>query len=72
MEFGVQFFPDVGPAERSAEAYWSDALHLTGLCDELAYTTVRTVEHYFHRYGGPARSTSGGFSRRWRRRPPGG
>jgi len=52
MEFGLQFFPDVGPSERPADAYWSDALHLTGLCDELGFTTVRTVEHYFHRYGG--------------------
>ncbi|MGH7333690.1 MAG: LLM class flavin-dependent oxidoreductase [Candidatus Rokuibacteriota bacterium] len=52
MEFGLQFFPNVGPDERSAEAYWSDALHLTGLADELGYTTVRTVEHYFHPYGG--------------------
>ena len=52
MEFGIQFFPDVGPAQRSAEVYWGDALHLTGLCDELGYTTVRTVEHYFHPYGG--------------------
>jgi alkanesulfonate monooxygenase SsuD/methylene tetrahydromethanopterin reductase-like flavin-dependent oxidoreductase (luciferase family) len=52
MEFGLQFFPDVGPAERSAAAYWDDALHLTGLADELGYTTVRTVEHYFHPYGG--------------------
>jgi len=52
MEFGIQFFPDIGPEQRSAEQYWSDALHLTGLCDELGYTTVRTVEHYFHPYGG--------------------
>ena len=52
MEFGIQFFPDVGPQQRSAQDYWRDSLHLTGLCDELGYTTVRTVEHYFHPYGG--------------------
>lgn len=52
MEFGIQFFPDVSPQQRSAETYWADALHLTGLCDELGYTSVRTVEHYFHAYGG--------------------
>jgi alkanesulfonate monooxygenase SsuD/methylene tetrahydromethanopterin reductase-like flavin-dependent oxidoreductase (luciferase family) len=52
MQFGIQFFPDVGPSDRAADAYWSDALHLTGLCDELGYTSVRTVEHYFHPYGG--------------------
>ena len=52
MEFGIQFFPDVSPEEKSAADYWSDALDLAGLCDELGYTSVRTVEHYFHRYGG--------------------
>src|SRR5215475_13700182 len=43
MEFGIQFFPDVGPAEKSAQAYWGDAL---------GYSHVRTVEHYFNAYGG--------------------
>ncbi|MBM3489375.1 MAG: LLM class flavin-dependent oxidoreductase [Alphaproteobacteria bacterium] len=52
MEFGLQFFPDVGPAEKSAESYWREALHLTALCDRLGYGSVRTVEHYFHPYGG--------------------
>jgi alkanesulfonate monooxygenase SsuD/methylene tetrahydromethanopterin reductase-like flavin-dependent oxidoreductase (luciferase family) len=52
MEFGIQFFPDVGPEERSGADYWAQALHLVGLCDELGYTSVRTVEHYFHPYGG--------------------
>src|SRR3990172_3157126 len=52
MEFGIQFFPCVGPSERSGDAYWSDSLHLVGLCDEPGYTPVRTVEHYFHPYGG--------------------
>lgn len=52
MEFGVQFFPDVGPNEIPADRYWADALKLVDLCDELGFTSVRTVEHYFHRYGG--------------------
>jgi alkanesulfonate monooxygenase SsuD/methylene tetrahydromethanopterin reductase-like flavin-dependent oxidoreductase (luciferase family) len=52
MEFGIQFFPDVGPAEKSGEAYWQDALALVDLCDELGYSHVRTVEHYFNPYGG--------------------
>src|SRR5215470_17089235 len=52
MEFGIQFFPDVGPAEKSAQAYWQDALALVGECDDLGYTHVRTVEHYFNAYGG--------------------
>jgi natural product biosynthesis luciferase-like monooxygenase protein len=52
MEFGVQFFPSVGPAEKPADQYWQEALQLTDLAEELGFTTVRTVEHYFHPYGG--------------------
>lgn len=52
MQFGLQFFPAVAPSEKSAEQYWREALHLVSLCDELGYTNVRTVEHYFHPYGG--------------------
>ena len=52
MEFGIQFFPDLGPGEQSGADYWAEALHLVGLCDALGYTSVRTVEHYFHPYGG--------------------
>jgi alkanesulfonate monooxygenase SsuD/methylene tetrahydromethanopterin reductase-like flavin-dependent oxidoreductase (luciferase family) len=52
MEFGIQFFPDVGPAEKSAAAYWEDALALVAACDDLGYAHVRTVEHYFNAYGG--------------------
>ena len=52
MEFGIQFFPDIGPAVQSGRDYWQESLHLVGLCDELGYTSVRTVEHYFQPYGG--------------------
>ncbi|MGE4013575.1 MAG: LLM class flavin-dependent oxidoreductase [Alphaproteobacteria bacterium] len=52
MEFGIQFFPDLGPEKKPADKYWAEALHLVGLCDELGYTNVRTVEHYFTPYGG--------------------
>jgi alkanesulfonate monooxygenase SsuD/methylene tetrahydromethanopterin reductase-like flavin-dependent oxidoreductase (luciferase family) len=52
MEFGLNFFPSCAPEERSAADYWADALYLCGLMDELGYTHVRTVEHYFHVYGG--------------------
>ena len=52
MRFGVQFFPDVGPDVKSAQTYWQEALHLVSLCDELGFDNVRTVEHYFHPYGG--------------------
>jgi alkanesulfonate monooxygenase SsuD/methylene tetrahydromethanopterin reductase-like flavin-dependent oxidoreductase (luciferase family) len=52
MEFGVQFFPAVGPALKSPAQYWGEALQLTRLADQLGYAHVRTVEHYFHAYGG--------------------
>lgn len=52
MEFGIQFFPAVGPAERPANEYWNGAIELTRLAESLGFTSVRTVEHYFHPYGG--------------------
>jgi len=52
MQFGINFFPNVGPTEKSAQEYWDEALHLTELADQLGYHHVRTVEHYFHPYGG--------------------
>lgn len=52
MEFGLQFFPDIGPGVKPADAYWDECLRLVDLCDELGYGNVRTVEHYFRDYGG--------------------
>ena len=52
MEFGIQFFPDVGPERKSGEAYFAECLQLVDLVDELGFTSVRTVEHYFRDYGG--------------------
>lgn len=52
MEFGISFFPNVGPEEKSGAQYWGEALELVGMCDALGYSHVRTVEHYFHPYGG--------------------
>jgi natural product biosynthesis luciferase-like monooxygenase protein len=52
MEFGVQFFPSVGPDRKSAAQYWDEALHLTRRAEQLGFAHVRTVEHYFHSYGG--------------------
>ena len=52
MEFGIQFFPDVGPDIQSGQDYWDEALRLVDHMDELGYTNLRTVEHYFHPYGG--------------------
>ncbi|MGE0736618.1 MAG: LLM class flavin-dependent oxidoreductase [Alphaproteobacteria bacterium] len=52
MQFGLNFFPSVGPSEMSAEQYWQEALSLAELADSLGYTHIRTVEHYFEPYGG--------------------
>src|ERR1700726_1963443 len=52
MQFGVQFFPDVRPEEKSGEAYFQEALDLAEEADRLGFSHVRIVEHYFHYYGG--------------------
>ena len=52
MQFGVQFFPDVMPQEKSAEHYFREALDLAEEADRIGYTHIRIVEHYFHYYGG--------------------
>ena len=52
MEFGISFFPNVGPEEKTGADYWNEALSLVDLCDPLGFSHVRTVEHYFHPYGG--------------------
>ena len=52
MEFGLQFFPAVAPAQKSGAQYGREALSLTQRAERLGFTSVRTVEHYFHYYGG--------------------
>lgn len=52
MEFGINFSPTVAPADKPAARYWSESLHLVGLCDALGFRHVRCVEHHFSRYGG--------------------
>jgi len=48
MEFGVQFFPDVRPDQKSAAEYFSDALRLAEESEMLGFSHIRIVEHYFH------------------------
>jgi alkanesulfonate monooxygenase SsuD/methylene tetrahydromethanopterin reductase-like flavin-dependent oxidoreductase (luciferase family) len=52
MKFGVQFFPDVGPEEKSAEDYFADCLDVAAEAERVGFDHARIVEHYFHRYGG--------------------
>jgi len=48
MEFGMHFFPDVRPSEKSAAQYFDESLRLVDWCDPYGYSHVRIVEHYFH------------------------
>ena len=52
MQFGLNFFPCVGPDQKPAEQYFREAMHLCSLTDELGLTHIRQVEHYFKPYGG--------------------
>jgi alkanesulfonate monooxygenase SsuD/methylene tetrahydromethanopterin reductase-like flavin-dependent oxidoreductase (luciferase family) len=52
MEFGVQFFPDVRPEEKSAARYFEECLSIAAEAERLGFTHGRMVEHYFHYYGG--------------------
>ena len=52
MEFGIQFFPDVAPEQKSGAEYFAEALNLSEEADNLGFTHIRIVEHYFHSYGG--------------------
>jgi alkanesulfonate monooxygenase SsuD/methylene tetrahydromethanopterin reductase-like flavin-dependent oxidoreductase (luciferase family) len=52
VQFGIQFFPDVGPDEKSPVDYFNDALAIAEEADLLGYAHIRTVEHYFTAYGG--------------------
>ena len=52
MKFGVQFFPDVRPEQKSGADYFRDALALAEESEKLGFSHIRIVEHYFHNYGG--------------------
>ena len=54
MEFGVQFFPDVRPEQKSGAEYFRDALCLVEEAEKLGFSHIRIVEHYFHYYAGTA------------------
>src|SRR5207244_5164846 len=41
MEFGVQFFPDVKPEQKSGAQYFREALRLAEEAEELGFTYVR-------------------------------
>ncbi|MFJ7157712.1 LLM class flavin-dependent oxidoreductase [Streptomyces sp. NPDC101118] len=52
MDFGINFFPAVSPAEKAASRYFAEALALVELAEDLGFGHVKAVEHYFFPYGG--------------------
>ena len=52
MQFGVQFFPAVDHTDKSAADYYAESLAIAEEAEPLGFRHVRTVEHYFTRYGG--------------------
>jgi natural product biosynthesis luciferase-like monooxygenase protein len=52
MQFGIQFFPAVSPQQKDADKYFAESLALAEEAEAAGFTHVRTVEHYFERYGG--------------------
>jgi natural product biosynthesis luciferase-like monooxygenase protein len=52
MRFGLNFFPSFRLSDMSTGEYFALAVRLSERADELGYDSVKTVEHYFHDYGG--------------------
>ncbi len=52
MQFGVQFFPNFRPSDKSAAEYFAQCLDIAEEADRLGFSHARSVEHYFERYGG--------------------
>jgi alkanesulfonate monooxygenase SsuD/methylene tetrahydromethanopterin reductase-like flavin-dependent oxidoreductase (luciferase family) len=52
MQFGVQFFPNFRPQDKSAAEYFAQSLDVAEEAETLGFTHARSVEHYFERYGG--------------------
>jgi len=52
MRFGLNFFPSFRLQDMSTAEYFAQALRLAERGDELGYDSIKTVEHYFHDYGG--------------------
>ncbi len=52
MKLSLDVFPDRGPNEISPADYYREALDLTEFAEEMGYSSVKIVEHYFYDYGG--------------------
>jgi alkanesulfonate monooxygenase SsuD/methylene tetrahydromethanopterin reductase-like flavin-dependent oxidoreductase (luciferase family) len=52
MLTGINFFPTMRPAAKSAADYYHEAVELSVLAEQSGYSHIRLVEHYFRAYGG--------------------
>ena len=52
MRFGLNFFPSFRLQDMSTAEYYEQVLTLCERADQLGYNSAKTVEHYFHDYGG--------------------
>jgi natural product biosynthesis luciferase-like monooxygenase protein len=52
MKFGINFFPAFRPNQQTTAEYYAQCLRVSERADELGFNSVKTVEHYFHDYGG--------------------
>lgn len=52
VRVGLNFLPTVGPKTAEASAFYDECLQLCVLADRTGFSHVKTVEHYFHEWGG--------------------
>jgi natural product biosynthesis luciferase-like monooxygenase protein len=52
MKFGINFFPAFRPNQKTTAEYYAQCLRVSERADELGFSSIKTVEHYFHDYGG--------------------
>lgn len=52
LQFGLDFFPDAGPAEKAPDHYFAETLRIARACEDLGSSRIKMVEHYFQPYGG--------------------
>jgi natural product biosynthesis luciferase-like monooxygenase protein len=52
VKFGINFFPAFRPDQKTTAEYFAQCLRVSERADALGFNSVKTVEHYFHDYGG--------------------
>src|SRR5262249_30142233 len=52
MKFGINFFPAFRPDQKTTAQYYAQCLRVSERSDQLGFSSIKAVEHYFHDYGG--------------------